>query len=207
MFKRTTRWMTTAALVVTALTACTDSPGPTELILPLDGGVPADQVTSSFYDLYNTELTSDGASLYSSSTGARLLTTDTPVDPAVTIAVVGPEGGTISAGVHALEIPRNAVSEPTEFTIETVGGSHIIVDLSARSVQNGQSVSAFPVPLTLTLSYKGLIKNSEARRLRNVYLFQNSPNLLVPLYYTLNQSDKSLSSPIWHFSQYGMAIE
>lgn len=204
MFKRITRLTTTAALVVVALAACDQAPGPTEVIMPV--GEPASPYVVD-YTLYDSELSVESASLYSTVTGARLAETDAPVESEVATAIIGPEGGSLSTTRNTLQVPPNAVSHPTEFTLEVVGGNHILVDLSARTVNGGQTVSQFPVPLTLTLGYRGLIKNGQVNRLRNVYLFLDSPSYLVPLFFTVNKSDKSLSSPIWHFSQYGMAIE
>ena len=54
---------------------------------------------------------------------------------------------------------------------------------------------------------KGVLKGTDLNRLRNVYLYLDSPSYLVPLYSTVSRSSKTISSPIWHFSQYGMAIE
>ena len=205
MFKRPALWMTTAALVVGTLTACDEGPGPTEVnVVPMSESFSADLIDGSLYD---SALTLESASLYTRTTGATLVSTTSSGAGIVAIAVVGRSGGTISAGDHSLEIPRNAVSQNTEFRMEVLGTGSVLVALSARQVATGETVSVFPVPLTLTLSYKGAIDNADVKRLRNVYLYLDSPSYLVPLVSTLDQKNKTISSPVWHFSQYGMAME
>jgi len=200
MYKRPVRWMAAAALVLGTLTACSEGPGPTEV--PVSETLSADLSAAPVYSL-----TVEDASFYTRTTGATLVSAESESFGTMTIAVIGPYGGTISAGDHTLEVPRGAVAEATEFRMEAVAGNRILVDLSARSVSSGEEVSWFPVPLTLTLSYKGVIKNSDAKRLRNVYLYLDSPSYLLPLVSALDKRDKTLSSPIVHFSLYGMAIE
>lgn len=198
MLNRPTRWMATAALVVGTLTACQDGQLPTSLDSTTET-FSADVIDTSTYDV------ATGYTVFSSGT---LLETSTAIEPGnATIAVVGVNGGTISTGEHLLEIPRGAVSEDTEFSMEVKGGSKLLVDLSARRVSSGETVSAFPVPLTLTLSYRGFYTGKDVKRLRNVYLYLDSPSYLVPLISRLDRRSKTLASPIWHFSLYGMAIE
>jgi hypothetical protein len=196
--------MTMAALVVGALTACDEGPGPTEVSVPSTESFSAELIGGSHYD---TNLTLEAASLYTRTTGASLVSTEEYDFGTVTIAVVGRKGGTITAGEHSLEIPKKALEEDTEFRMEVMAGTNIVVGLSARSVRSGEPVSVFPDPLTLTLSFKNVLKTSDVMRLRNVYLYLDSPSYLVPLVSTLDIPSKTLSSPIWHFSQYGMAVE
>lgn len=204
MFKRPTRWMATA-LVVGALTACSDGLTPTEPSLDsTTESLSTDLIDASLYD---SDPTLASATLYTEASGAALVpTTRTDAGQVVTM-VVGPGGGEIRAGDHSLAIPRNAVSKATEFRMEVVAGTNILVDLSARGVASGKTVSQFSVPLTLTLSYKGIFSGADVRRLRNVYLYRDSPSYLLPLTSVLHKKDKTLSSPISHFSLYGMAIE
>ena len=208
MYKRTIRWMATVALAVGTLSACSDAPGPTDVCTPFGETISAGVIDASYYDaLSSTDDAIEGGTLYTQATGATLVSTESFESGTVTIAIVGPDGGTMVAGNHTLDIPRNAVSEATEFTMSVQSGHQIVVDLSARSVVSGDSVTQFPVPLALSLSYKGLIRNSDAKRLRNVYLVEDSPSLLLPLFTTVDKRNKILSSPIWHFSLYGMAME
>ncbi len=213
MVKRPFRWMTTA-LVVGTLTACDVGQGLTDVTVDPSGQDIFTELTSADLsasltetDLYDSALTEASASLYKEITGATLVSTTTTKSGIVAIAIVGPAGGTITAGDHWLVIPRDAVLENTEFRMEAFGGTNILVDLSARTVGSGAVVSSFPVPLTLRLSYRDISKNVDARRLRNVYLYLDSPDYLVPLLQTRNTKTKTISSPILHFSKYGMAIE
>ena len=87
MFKRPARWMTTAALVVGALTACNDGPGPTEVTVPFSESLSADLLSGSLYD---TDLTAESASLYTRTTGAHLVSRETPEPGTVTVLLDKP---------------------------------------------------------------------------------------------------------------------
>lgn len=188
MFKPAAQWMATALLVVGTLTACTDDRGPTAVEVPLNEIVSAGVVGHSPYS-------------------AKLVSTESSELGTVTTAVIDRRGGIINAGRHSLFVPAMAVSRNTEFRMEVLAGPSIIVDLSARSVRGGQQVSVFPIPLFLTLSYESLPSDTDEARLRNVFLFEDSSDYLIPLISWLDTSGKTVSSPITHFSKYGMAIE
>lgn len=201
MSKKTTRWMTTAALVVAALAGCSDAPGPAEVTEEPKAVSP-----------YDTGPTIQTAMAYVQATGATLASTESEDFGDVATAIIGENGGTLRAGNHTLVIPPGAVGEKTWFRMEVVSGANILVDLSAREVDDGQvdhddPVYKFARPLNLILSYEKVLSNSEVERLRNVYLFLDSSRYLIPLESKINREDKTISSPIEHFSRYGMAIE
>ena len=204
MFKRSVRLLTTAALVVGALTACHEGPGPTEVSQPTAETFPTAWLNGALYD---AELTVETAALYAAATGAALVSSDDSPTRTATKAIIGRDGGTISVGGHTLEIPRGAVEENTVFVMEVVAGTSLVVDLSAYEADDGDRVDKFDRDLTLTLSYAGWVSDSDADELRNVYLFQDAEHLLVPLESWLDMNERTVSSPIDHFSQYGMAIE
>jgi hypothetical protein len=209
--------MATAALAVATLSACDEGPGPTGVdVVPPSESLSPELTGTSFYNtgfdyestsFSDTDLVLEAASLYTQTTGATLVSTTSSDGGTVTVAIVGRTGGTISAGDHSLEIPPRAVLQDTEFRMEVLGSGSVLVALSARKVATGEPVSVFPVPLTLTLSYKGVANNADVKRLRNVYLYLDSPSYLIPLISTVSRSAKTISSPISHFSIYGMAIE
>lgn len=201
MLKRSARWMTAAVLVVAGLTACSDGPAPTEVSGP--------SIETSPYD---TGLTIQTAMAYVQTTGASLASTESEDFGDVATAIIGEKGGTLRAGYHTLVVPPGAVGDPTWFRMEVIPGAHILVDLSAREIDDGKVDHSDPVykfdrPLNLILSYEKVLSKSDVERLRNVYLYLDSPRYLVPLESRIDYEHKTLSSPIWHFSQYGMAIE
>jgi hypothetical protein len=148
---------------------------------------------------------------------AKSVTYDWDVVPVVTevtihgntvIAEVGPEGGRIANDDHWLSVPANAVSEPTEFTFKVVGGNNIKVDFSARKVATGERVSQFPVALTLGLTYK-LAKNvNDPMKLYVAYVLEGElAGARERLPSTVWTDLLLVTAPIWHFSEYELAVD
>ena len=136
-----------------------------------------------------------------------LVTTTAPVSEGTYSAVVGRNGGIVRAGDHMLMIPSKAVDSDTEFTVRIVGGNNIVVDLNAKRVSDGATVSTFPVALTLRLSYKNAAV-SDPTRLKNAYLpfgAQGGASQKLPT--TISSLTQTLSSPITHFSEYGPILD
>lgn len=197
--------MATAALVVGVLAGCSEGPGLTEVSQPPVESFPTEWLNGALYD---TELTTQTAALYVEATGAMLVSTGEGEQSRGGVkAMVGEDGGMLRVGNHSLRIPRDAVDDPTVFMMEVVLGTELVVSLRAYDAEDGVSVSEFDKDLTLTLSYEGIVTDDDSWRLRNVYLFQDSSNHLVPLYSVLDEENNTISSPIDHFSLYGMAIE
>lgn len=199
MLKRPARFMTTAALVVGALLgACADAPGPTEVDVRSPEASPYDG------------LTIQAAMMYVQTTGATLVSKESEDFGAVATAIIDEDGGTLRVGGHTLQVPPNAVNEDTWFRMEVVSGANILVDLDAWVYDEGElddRVYTFNRTLNLILSYDGILSKSDLDRLRNVYLYRDSPKYMIPLGSTINTQDKTITSPIEHFSRYGMAIE
>ena len=202
MFKRRAKWMATAALVVGALTACDEGPGLTEVAV--SDGLYDDAINASPYD---TGFTLQTAALYVESTGATLASMESETFGDVAKALIGEDGGTLRAGDHTLVIPPDAVDDDTWFRMEVVSGANILVDLKALDAKDGDRVYEFERSLTLTLSYKDIFSSGDPSQLRNVYLYMDSPQYMIPLSSKVDEKNRTISSPIWHFSLYGMAIE
>jgi len=204
MFRKPARWMTTGALIVGALlTACSEGPGPTEV--PVSESLSDEAIPVSPYD---KSLTIQTAALYVQTTGATLATMESETFGDVATAIIGEDGGTLRAGDHTLEIPPDAVDDETWFRMEVVSGASILVDLKAQDVEDRHPVYEFDVDLKLTLSYKSVLKaGGDASQFRNVYLYLDSPKYMIPLASTLDEENMTISSPIEHFSLYGMAME
>src|SRR5690606_24609760 len=70
--------------------------------------------------------------------------------------VIGPEGGRVELLGHSIDVPAGAVAEAKVFTITSVPGGYVEVDLKAT--EDGVWVDAgdegFLVPVTLTLTYE-----------------------------------------------------
>lgn len=118
--------------------------------------------------------------------------------------VIGSKGGMLKVGNHALVVPRNAVSSNTEFTMTVVAGVNIVVELSARRVSDGATVSSFSTPLTLRLSYADA-GVPDPSRLLNGYL--PDAVTLIPIPSSLSTVTQTINSPIYHFSDYGMLTD
>jgi len=109
---------------------------------------------------------------------------------------IGSQGGTVSLAGFELEVPPNAVSVPTLFTIS--------VPWDARKLERviadfGPSAMQFNVPVTITLPYQGT--SSEDATLPPHVLWNNGIDW-VPLPSWLT-SDGRIQTQTNHFSEYG----
>jgi hypothetical protein len=114
---------------------------------------------------------------------------------AVTTSAVGPKGGTIVVGQHKLVIPRGALSSSVTITAEQVQGSVNSVRFSPEGLR-------FEKPAQLTMSYQNCLVVLGSKRI--VYT-----NELLKILDILNTKDatrdKTVTSPIDHFSRYAVA--
>ena len=113
----------------------------------------------------------------------------------------------IRNGDHWLSVPANAVTENTEFTFKIVGGKNIKVDFSAKKIKNKAPVRTFSKALTLGLSYKDA-KIADPSKLYIVYIVENGfTGLRERLTSTVYADIKIVAAPIWHFSEYEVAVD
>ncbi len=117
-----------ALLAIVGVAAACDAPNQTatkSILAPRP-----DEVTSGGYSLMTSDVTSEQTKS----------------------AVIDARGGHIRFQGSALIVPENAVSRPTTFTMRLHTQPYMGADLTAVD-PDGQLVTIFPVPLTLTLSY------------------------------------------------------
>jgi hypothetical protein len=130
-----------------------------------------------------------------------------PVSGSTASAVIGRWGGKLRNGDHVLLVPIGAVLEDTEFTMTSVPGSYIQVDLQARRVRDGATISTFPVQLTLRLDYKNAAI-SDPDRLAVAYLVDGTPEGRKQVVgNNVNTTGKWVSASLSHFSFYAVGID
>lgn len=133
------------------------------------------------------------------STGPNLLDASLlscrPQPYAATTAVVGPKGGLIMFGNHALKIYEGALSEDVTITAEQVEGA-------ANSVRFSPEGLKFAVPALLSLSYKNCDNVKHWKRI--VYTDESLKILEPTLSYDFSNSSQ-VRGLIYHFSRYAVA--
>jgi hypothetical protein len=167
---------TTSTAPVDTTTTAT-SPGGSSTVFPADTGIAA-PVDSSGPGLLNTTLL-----------------TCRPQPYAVTTMVVGPKGGLIVFGNHALKIFEGALAENVTITAEQVQGTVNSVRFSPEGLR-------FAVPAVLSLSYKNC---DNVRHWKSIVYTDESLNILEPtLSYDFSNSSQ-VRGLIYHFSRYAVA--
>lgn len=108
---------------------------------------------------------------------------------------VGPKGGKITVGEHALVIPEGALSRKTLITAEQMRGSHNSVRFSPEGLQ-------FEKPAVLTMSYRNCLLVLLPKTI--VYTTEKFKILEVLRSIDLFRK-KMVTAPIDHFSRYVVA--
>jgi hypothetical protein len=122
--------------------------------------------------------------------------------------LIGKDGGVITDGKngHELIIPRNAVQEPTYFSMGTLGVNKVVVKLLAFRADDLESVTRFPRGLTLRLNFtKANVGNW--RQLKIVYVSGFDLEILEVFPTTISGSGLQVEAEINHFSSYSMALD
>ncbi len=113
-------------------------------------------------------------------------------------ALIGPNGGSISAGPHTLVIPAGALSAPTTITMTAPTG------LGVNAVKFQPEGLQFKTPASLTMSYSNCSLLGKLLPKRIAY----TSSSLDILYYILsldNIFSKSVTGRVNHFSAYAIA--
>jgi hypothetical protein len=118
--------------------------------------------------------------------------------------LIGPAGGTITAGGHSLTVPAGAANANTTFTLTVLDDDYVEVSLSAINggVNVGASGFANGKTVTLTLSYAEAKDVSDPSKLVIVRRLDGGDQVL-PV--TLNTANKTVMVQLGHFSRYAMA--
>jgi hypothetical protein len=122
--------------------------------------------------------------------------------------LIDKDGGVIKDGKngHELVIPRNAVQEPTFFSMGTLGLSKVVVKLVAYRARDLESVTRFPKALTLRLNYaKANVGNPH--QLKIVYISGFDLEILEVFPTMSSGSGPYVEAEINHFSSYSMALD
>jgi hypothetical protein len=122
--------------------------------------------------------------------------------------VFGKQGGRLTLGLHALVVPKGAVTRPTVFRMTTTFGPQIRVDLTAVDEETGAAVAGFSEPVELWLSYRFVrMSNADLQRVVVLWLKEGSENgELVPVPTRLERRTKHVVGSLTHFSQYAMGM-
>jgi hypothetical protein len=116
-------------------------------------------------------------------------------------------GGVLSLDGHGIAVPRGAVLRPTLFTMETVAGPVVDVDLNAfqSNLLNRllERLGMFNRPVTVELSYAAATNVTDPSRLVVVRLHDDGTYELLPT--RIDQQRKVISAELDHFSKYAMA--
>lgn len=124
-------------------------------------------------------------------------------------AVIGREGGALTAGGHTLSVPRGAVSGPTRFTFSSVHEGYAEVRLTATSlgseVHNDVGARGFTVPVVAAVSVGASGGMPRWSRLVLAWVRPDGSLEAVPSY--LDPSSKRIVGRLGHFSQYAVASD
>ncbi len=135
-----------------------------------------------------------------SSGGYTLMTTDANTDQTKT-AVIDQSGGFIRFQGSSLIVPANAVTGPTTFTMRLHTQPYMGAELSAVG-EDGQLITVFPVPLTLTLSY-ARAKNQLPTDANSVMVaWVDNGVVLATLPSTADIQGKKVTAQVTHFTEY-----
>ena len=150
-----------------------------------------------------TSLTRDGVPQprFTSVPGTELLECPFPV-ASVTMATVGPSGGTVSAGGSSIRIPSRALLQPTLITVATGTSDYVDVDITAGNAEHFQ----FERPVTITIAYdRCSAASTESEELGAWYVDSYTKAPIAPMDATDDKSARAVSFDTDHLSSYAVA--
>jgi hypothetical protein len=123
--------------------------------------------------------------------------------------VVDVTGGVLSYGGYSLTVPAKAVTQPTEFVMESVNGGYLTVRLTATRVgsklSNDVGEAGFQVPVLLSEQFDAPGGLPEWSRL--VIAWERPDGVLEPVPSAINPATKVITGRLSHFSQYVVASD
>lgn len=185
------------ALLLAAGVSCTSDSSPTEVPVAAS----TEQPDPSFGLI--GDLTDGLGDLTGGLTGAVVGTlgsvTDlllcSPQPYAVTTKTIGPDGGVIVVGTHALVIPKNALSKKTTIKAEQMRGTTNSLRFSPEGLR-------FQKPAALTMTYH----NCALVLLQKKIVFTTEQFKILEVLRSLDLfKSKTVTAPIDHFSRYALA--
>jgi hypothetical protein len=115
--------------------------------------------------------------------------------------VVTPEGGTLELGKSRIDVPPDAVSEPTTIRFALLPGAHLVADLTA----NGLPTFQFQRELAVTLDYSRCGPLPASTRLTVWYIDLETGELLEDMNGTADRGKRIITFLTDHFSGYALA--
>jgi hypothetical protein len=123
--------------------------------------------------------------------------TCTPLPVTSAQADIGKEGGTLTVGPHTFVVPEGALKKTVTITATTGG-------IAANAVRFGPEGLQFARPARLTMSFSNCGQWGQVKKLWMAYT-DDSLNVLEALETELNNSARTITGRINHFSQYAVA--
>jgi hypothetical protein len=124
-------------------------------------------------------------------------------DGASTIGLLGPFGGVLSLGGNALELPFDAVPNPTQFQIVVPPSQYMEVDVHAV----GLTTFLFQQPATITIDYSRCSPDAipAGAQLHAVYIDSDTKAILQDMGGTIDSAAHRITFTTGHLSGYGVA--
>jgi hypothetical protein len=117
-------------------------------------------------------------------------------------AMIGPEGGVLSAGPAVVFIPPEAVRAPTRFTIEPLAGTTLRVRITAR----GRARFGFARPVAVMIGYAHCSRQEFLRGNMTVWHVDDATNALLERMPTVHdRRNATVGFLTTHLSTYAVA--
>lgn len=116
------------------------------------------------------------------------------------------EGGTVKTAAYTLTVPRGAVSTKTKFVVKPTNTGAYMLELDAyqQGLLGLVNVGAkgFKKPVLLTISYAKATGVTDAKSIVIVYVTTSVDGVIQST--TVDTRNKTVTSPLSHFSKYAM---
>jgi hypothetical protein len=120
----------------------------------------------------------------------------------LTSAMIGPEGGVLSAGPVVAFVPPQAVHRPTHFTLQSLAGSTLRLRLYAR----GHERFAFARPIAVMIGYSHCTRQEFLRGQVSVWHVDDETSALLELMPTVHdRRNATVGFMTTHLSTYAVA--
>ncbi|MBI4541247.1 MAG: hypothetical protein HY704_17230 [Gemmatimonadetes bacterium] len=118
---------------------------------------------------------------------------------------IGREGGVLRLAGHRLKIPAGAVDAPTLFLLVPAADGYVEVKLQALRGSTDVGEKGFRKPVELSLTYGWATNVTNPRQLLIVHLVGDSREHLEPVKSLLDESSRTVTARLKHFSRYAIA--
>ena len=119
--------------------------------------------------------------------------------------IIGRVGGVLILGRHVLTVTAGAVTAPTKFAMTRLPGAALRLRLTAgRREQNDMGSAGFRAPVSLSLSFHGILDLPPARSGISIIHFITD-TLVEELVTEVRVNGKGATAELPHFSLFGLA--